>query len=78
MDAKSVLTIIEIIICVVLIISILLQQREGGMSTIFGGSGGGEGYRTKRGLELVLTRLTVVMIIALVVNTLLIAYINLQ
>ena len=37
-----------IIIDVLLVISILMQQKEGGLSTVFGGEG--SVYRSKRGL----------------------------
>ncbi|OGE88994.1 MAG: preprotein translocase subunit SecG [Candidatus Doudnabacteria bacterium RIFCSPLOWO2_02_FULL_49_13] len=37
-----------VIVDVLLVISILLQQREGGLSTVFGGEGAV--YRQKRGL----------------------------
>lgn len=37
-----------IIIDVILIVAIILQQREGGLSTVFGGEG--TVYRSKRGL----------------------------
>lgn len=40
-----------VIISILLSISILMQNRSGGLGTVFGGSGGGEGYRSKRGLE---------------------------
>lgn len=40
---------LQIIIAILLMISILLQNRGGGLSGVFGGSGGY--YMTKRGLE---------------------------
>ncbi|MBI2582729.1 preprotein translocase subunit SecG [Candidatus Azambacteria bacterium] len=43
------LAIIQIIIAVLLIGAILLQQRGGGLSAAFGGSG--TIYRTRRGVE---------------------------
>lgn len=74
MDTLNVLKIVEVIISVLVIVSILLQQKEGGLGTTFGGGSGGEGFRTKRGLELFLSRATIVLIIGLVVNSLAIAY----
>jgi len=50
-----------IIIDVLLIICILLQQREGGLSTVFGGDGGV--YRSKRGIALGLHYFTIVLVI---------------
>lgn len=46
-----------IVIDVLLIICILLQQREGGLSTVFGGEG--QIYRSKRGLALGLHYFTI-------------------
>jgi len=43
------LTYIQITISILLIITILLQQRGGGLSSAFGGSG--IEYSTKRGVE---------------------------
>jgi protein translocase SecG subunit len=48
MNISNALTFALIIIDVLLIIAILLQQREGGLSTVFGGEG--NVYRSKRGL----------------------------
>lgn len=44
---------------VLLIISILLQQKEGGLSTVFGGEG--TVYRSKRGIAKGLHYLTIVL-----------------
>ncbi len=53
-----------IIVDVLLIISIILQQREGGLSTVFGGEG--NVYRSKRGIALGLHYFTVVLVILFV------------
>ena len=53
-----------IIIDVLIIISILLQQREGGLSTVFGGEG--SVYRSKRGLALGLHYFTIVLVVLFV------------
>ena len=58
---KNLLTIIQIIISVLLIISIILQNRGQGLSSTFGG--GGESYRSKRGMEKFLLYLTVILVI---------------
>jgi protein translocase SecG subunit len=47
-NIKDILVFALIGIDVLLILSILLQQREGGLSTVFGGEG--SVYRSKRGL----------------------------
>ena len=46
---KVYLTIAHLAVAVLLIAAILLQQRSGGLSPVFGDSGGF--YRTRRGLE---------------------------
>ncbi len=46
---SKILSIIQIVVSLLLVASILFQSREGGLSSLFGG--GGEVYRTKRGLE---------------------------
>jgi protein translocase SecG subunit len=48
-----------IVVDVLLILSILLQQREGGLSTVFGGEG--SVYRQKRGSALGLHYFTVIL-----------------
>ncbi|OGE82158.1 MAG: preprotein translocase subunit SecG [Candidatus Doudnabacteria bacterium RIFCSPLOWO2_01_FULL_44_21] len=48
-----------IIIDVLIIVSILLQQREGGLSTVFGGEG--SVYRSKRGIARGLHYFTIVL-----------------
>ena len=53
-----------IIVDVLLIISIILQQREGGLSTVFGGDGGV--YRSKRGVALGLHYFTVFLVVVFV------------
>lgn len=49
MTLNYVLNIIQIIIAVILTASILIQNREGGLSQVFGGEGAI--YQTKRGAE---------------------------
>ncbi|OGN05398.1 MAG: preprotein translocase subunit SecG [Candidatus Yanofskybacteria bacterium RIFCSPHIGHO2_01_FULL_44_17] len=52
------LTIIQLVLAVLVIVSILLQQRGSGLSGAFGGEGGV--YSTRRGVEKILFRGTVV------------------
>jgi preprotein translocase subunit SecG len=73
MHAKSILMIIQIILCILLVISILLQVRGSGLGTIFGGAGG-EFYRSKRGIEKFLYRSTIILAILFVANCIAIAY----
>ena len=53
------LTIAQIVIAVFLSAGILLQQRGGGLSTVFGGEG--SVYRTRRGAEKMLFWGTVIL-----------------
>lgn len=46
---KTAITIIQVITLVLIIVSVLLQQKDVGLSGIFGGSG--SYYRTKLGAE---------------------------
>jgi protein translocase SecG subunit len=70
MDIQKILLITQIVICAILVVSVLLQNRAEGLGKMFGG--GGEVFRTKRGLEKVLYYTTIVLIIALIVISLLI------
>lgn len=67
---EKILLISQIVVCVMLVVSILLQNRAEGLGKMFGG--GGEIFRTKRGLEKVLYYLTISLIVVLVVLSLLI------
>lgn len=59
-----------------LVLSILLQNRNGGLGTVFGGMSGGEFYRSRRGLEAVLYNATIILGILFVILALAIAVIN--
>ena len=54
------ITIAQMISAIVLMILILLQNKEGGLSGVFGGSGAGNIYRTKRGMEKTIFILTII------------------
>jgi len=54
-----ILSIVQLVSAVLLIISILLQNRGTGLGSAFGGEG--NVYRTKRGLESVLFKATIVL-----------------
>jgi preprotein translocase subunit SecG len=69
-NTVKILLISQIAVCGVLVISVLLQNRAEGLGKMFGG--GGEVFRTKRGLEKVLYYLTMCLILVLVVLSLLI------
>ena len=57
--SQNILIFALIVIDVLLIISILLQQREGGLSTVFGGEG--SVYRSKRGIAKGLHYFTIIL-----------------
>jgi preprotein translocase subunit SecG len=54
----------QMIVAVVLIIALLLQVRGGGLGGVFGQQTGA--YRTKRGMERTLFRMTIVMMVIFV------------
>jgi len=56
---RMILSIIQLISAVLLVISILLQNRGTGLGSAFGGEG--NVYRTKRGMESVLYKATIVL-----------------
>ncbi|NIA18375.1 MAG: preprotein translocase subunit SecG [Actinobacteria bacterium] len=57
----KILQIAQIIIAILLMLAILLQNRGSGLSGVFGG--GGDVYRTKRGVEKTLFTATIVLAI---------------
>ncbi|KKP43968.1 MAG: preprotein translocase subunit SecG, preprotein translocase subunit SecG [candidate division WS6 bacterium GW2011_GWC1_33_20] len=59
----------QIVVCVLVVISVLLQNRAEGLGKMFGG--GGEVFRTKRGLEKFLYYSTIFLTILLVTLSLL-------
>lgn len=69
-NIQSILLYLQIGICVLVVVSILLQNRAEGLGKMFGG--GGEVFRTKRGLEKFLYYFTIALVVLLVVISLLI------
>jgi len=61
--------ILQIVVCSFLVVGILMQNRAEGLGKMFGG--GGEVFRTKRGLEKFLYYSTIVLIVVLIVLSLL-------
>ena len=55
----TIIVIAQIIVSLLLIIGILMQQRGGGLSTVFGGDG--SVYRTRRGVEKIVFIATIVL-----------------
>jgi preprotein translocase subunit SecG len=67
---QSYLYIFQIILAVVIIAFVLLQSQGTGLGATWGG--GGETYHTKRGVEKVIFRLTIVAIILFALVSLLV------
>ncbi|MFA5367213.1 MAG: preprotein translocase subunit SecG [Dehalococcoidia bacterium] len=61
---KTYFEIAQMIVAIVLIIALLLQVRGGGLGGIFGQQTGA--YRTKRGIEKTLFRMTIIMMVIFV------------
>lgn len=65
------LGVIEIILAVVLTVLVLLQTKGGGLGSFMGGGDSGGAFRTRRGVEATLHRVTIVISILFFVNTIL-------
>lgn len=65
----DVLQIVQIVVAIAVGSSILLQARGTGLSSTFGGES--TAYRSRRGLERTLFRITVVLIVAYVIISIL-------
>ena len=61
---QKVLYIAQILISTLIIVAVLMQNRGAGLSAVFGG--GGNIYRTKRGLEKGLFTLTIILVVLFV------------
>ncbi len=60
-----------------LMTTILLQSGKGGLGTVFGGaSAGGEGYRSKRGLEAVLFNSSILLTVTFIILSIAIGVLN--
>jgi preprotein translocase subunit SecG len=60
------MAIIQIILSVAIIVLILLQERSAGITGLLGGDGGSGVYQTRRGMERVIFRATIVLSILFV------------
>ncbi|MBI2356086.1 MAG: preprotein translocase subunit SecG [Candidatus Doudnabacteria bacterium] len=74
MQIKDILVFALIGINVMLTISILLQQKEGGLSTVFGGEG--TVYRSKRGLAWGLHYFTIILAVVFVALSVVVLFIQ--
>ena len=64
MNWKTIVTVAQIIVAIGIVVSVLLQNRGEGLGTFFGG--GGEIFRTRRGVENLLYYVTIGLVILLV------------
>lgn len=66
------LGVIEIILAVALTVLVLLQTKGGGLGSFMGGGGDtGGGFRTRRGVEATLHRVTIAVAVLFFLNTML-------
>ncbi len=65
---RSFLTIFQVVVSILLILSILLQEKGVGLSATFGG--GGEYYKSKRGLDRILFIFTAAMSVLFIATSL--------
>jgi len=65
---KNILYIVQIIVSILLIVVILLQQKGSGLGAAFGGDSGV--YRTKRGAEKFIFRLTIILAVVFLITAL--------
>lgn len=65
---KNIFLSVNIILSVVIVILILLQGKGGGLGSAWGG--GGEMFQTRRGIEKITLRLTVILIFLFLVVSL--------
>ncbi len=56
---KTLLTVLQVLISILLITAILLQQKGAGLGGVFGGTG--NVYSTKRGVDKILFRATILL-----------------
>ena len=68
MDIRSILSIIQIVLAVLLTVFILLQHSEAGAGGAFGGSDSVSSWKTRRGFEKFLFTATIVLVILFVVS----------
>lgn len=68
MTMYKTLLIVQIVASILLVVSVLLQNRAEGLGKMFGG--GGEVFRTKRGLEKFLYYFTIALIAIVVILSL--------
>ena len=67
MELSHIINVFQILVALALIAAVLMQAKGAGLGNIFGGSsGGGDSFRTRRGVERVLFRGTIGLIVVFV------------
>ena len=61
--------IIEIILAVVMTVLVLMQTKGGGLGSFMGGSDSSGGFRTRRGVEATMHKVTIAVSIVFFLNT---------
>lgn len=64
---KQIVPILQIILSLLLMVAILLQSKGAGLGQAWGG--GGEFYRSRRGIEKVLFRVTILLAVLFLVSS---------
>ncbi len=65
------LSVVEIVLAIVLTILVLLQSKGSDLSSLMGGGDSGSGFRTRRGIDATLHRITIGFAIAFFICTIL-------
>ncbi len=65
------LGVIEIILALTLTVLVLLQTKGGGLGSFMGGGDTGGGFRTRRGVEATLHRVTIIVAVLFFLTTML-------
>lgn len=76
MDIDILLKYLVAFVSIAIIVFVILQTRSGGLGTVFGGSSGGDLYKSRRGFEAFLYNGTIVLGILFAVLSLSIAVVN--
>lgn len=65
MDTSDVVNVFQILVALILITAVLMQAKGSGLGNIFGGSSS-DAFRTRRGIERVLFRGTIALVVIFV------------